>query len=130
MGTPNVLIVSCVALVLGFNLVPPEGFKASWESPAKTCGVLKLAHVSSQKPGLSDKYLFELPEKRQENGNPQIYPNLSHICFPEYTKIAFAEAARVDAKQQGLLRASWSATENWVEIWGSSTWMLKNLKYN
>lgn len=57
-------------------------------------GVPKLATVSSQKLGLSDKYLFELAEKCQENNNPQIYSDLSltHICSPAYTKITFTEA--------------------------------------
>lgn len=58
------------------------------------CGVPKLANVSSQKLGLSDKYLFELAEECQENDNPQIYPDLSlaHICSPAHTKITFMEA--------------------------------------
>lgn len=58
------------------------------------CGVPKLANVSSQKLGLSDKYLFGLAEECQENDNPQIYPDLSltHICSPAYTKITFTEA--------------------------------------
>lgn len=58
------------------------------------CGVPKLANVSSQKLGLSDKYLFELAEECEENDNPQIYPDLSltHICSPAYTKITFMEA--------------------------------------
>lgn len=94
MGRSNVLIVSCVLLILGFSLVPPEGFKGHLWEPRKIHGALKLAHASSQKLGLSDKYLFELPEKCQEDDNPQIYPNLSltHICFPEYTKTDFTEA--------------------------------------
>lgn len=130
MGRSNVLIVSCVTLVSGFSLVPAEGFKDQLSEPSENVWCPKTGQCFFPKARVEWQVpLWTCRRVSREWQSPNLPRSISysHLFTSIHKNYFHRSKARADAKQQGLLRASWNVNETWVEIWGNRTWMNKKI---